>query len=648
MSQLSSASPRWTSLRARLSSLFASWTIQTDKVGALAGLVILWSAFSVLSSTFRQPANLLLIVSQAAPIGIVAIGQTLVLLTGGIDLSVSSIVALTGMVAASLMRFGFGPIPPLNGSLSYLAIGVGLLAGASIGAAQGWLIANRRMPPFIVTLGTMVGIRGLTISFSTGSSINSLPTEFKWISDGHVGPIPVQVLIMLAGFGLAWYVLRSTKFGRYCYAIGGNETAARLSGVKVETIKISVYALSGLLAALAGMILMSYIDAGNYTNGEGFELDSTAAAIIGGTSLSGGVGGVWGTLVGVMIIRIVPDGMVMLNAPSSWRDVVTGAVILLAVLVDVGRTRARKAPPRVALGSPAQSGPYLGEALEQIANIVEKQLGCSNYRLFLVDRETGDLVPQDMTGSGNILDAQVRAAPDRDHIVRQAQETGTSLRIGDISRTGSRRAEPMRSDMRSALALPLRARNRVVGVLEVQSSYPNAFGDEAINLLNDFVEPMAELVEDAWLVESGWLARETRDALRHLWDDLYLGRSSLADWLLTAPHTRMEPTRAARGEALRNQLQSAIEGLRPPPGELHEPSRAGRGRRVLQLTYLEERSVPEITRELHISRRQYFYDLKQAVEALTDTLVQMHQKTAHSAVYEPQAKIPTSALPRSN
>ena len=327
-----------------------------DKIGALAGLLILVLTFSLLSPPFRQPGNLMLIVMDAATVGIVAVGQTVVLLTGGIDLSVGSIVALTGLVAAGLMKYGIGLIPPLSGSLSYVAMGVALALGAAIGAAQGWLISNRRMPPFIVTLGTMVGLKGLALGYSymsaSGSTIYSLPRDFKWISNGYVGPIPVQVLIMVGVYGLAWYMLRSTKFGRYCYAIGSNETAARLSGVNVDRYKTYVYALSGFLAALSGLILVARIDSAIYTNGEGYELSSTAAAIIGGTSLHGGVGGVVGTLIGVLIIKTVPDGMLMLNAPFWWRDVLTGGIILLAVLIDVERQRARKAAANAGVSRP--------------------------------------------------------------------------------------------------------------------------------------------------------------------------------------------------------------------------------------------------------------------------------------------------------
>jgi ribose/xylose/arabinose/galactoside ABC-type transport system permease subunit/putative methionine-R-sulfoxide reductase with GAF domain len=582
--------------------------------------------FSFLSPTFRQPGNLLLIVAQAATIGIVAVGQMVVLLTGGIDLSVSSIVALTGFVAARLMKYGLGPIPPLDGALSYVAIGVGLLVGTAIGGAQGWLIANRRVPPFIVTLGTMVGLRGLTLSFSAGSSINSLPADFKWISDGHIGPVSAQVLIMLTVYALVWYILRKTKFGRYCYAIGGNETAARLSGVNVDRHKIYVYALSGLLAALAGMILIAYIDGSNYTNGEGYELNSIAAAIIGGTSLSGGVGGAWGTLIGVLIIQVVPDGMVMLNAPSWWRDVVTGAVILLAVLIDVERRQARKSAPRANVSYSIRRGHYLNEVLTGLSQAIEQYLGCQHCRVYLVDRETGDLVPQvliEPDNGGNA--AEGRAVPGRDSIVRAAKERGVYVRVPDIARSGDHRVVPIHPDVQSALALPLEVRGRVVAVVEVQSIVPDAFSDEAIELLGSLGDPMAVMLEDAWLLESGWLVRQTRDALRHLWDDLYLGRSALAEWTLSAHDVLLEQTPAARGEVLRKLLLAAIESLCPPQGDTRELSRSGRGHRILQLTYAEERVVDEITRELHISRRQYFYDQKEALEMLADVLVREHQ-----------------------
>lgn len=618
-----------------------------EQSGTLIALIGLTLIFVLLSSNFRQPSNLLLIVTQAAPMALVAIGQTLVMLTGGIDLSVSSVVALTGLAAASLMKYGLGPIPPLDGPWSYVAIAAGLAMGVLIGGAQGWLIANRRMPPFIVTLGTMVGLKGIALSMSAGSSINSLPDNFKWMADGQLGMISAQVLIMLGLYALAWYLLRTTKFGRYCYAIGGNETATRLSGVNVDRYKTAVYALSGLLSALAGMILIAYIDGAVYTNGEGYELNSIAAAIIGGTSLSGGTGGVLGTLIGVLIIQVVPNGMVMLYAPSEWKDIVTGVVILIAVLIDVERRRARQAIPKVTVEYSAAAGPYLAQVLSRLSSSIEEHLGCPYCRVYMVDRETNDLVPQaPSSANDDVIAAGGSAALSRDNIVREARESGVYVLVRELARESERRVAPADSSVQSALAMPLAVRNRVVGVLEVQSQVPDAFRDEAIEMLHDLGKQTALMLEDAWLLESGWLMRQTRDVLRHLWDDLYLGRSALAEWASPPQELPAEHNPAARGESLRNLLVGAMQSLHPVGGDARDPGRTGRGTRILELTYLEDHSVDEISKELHISRRQYFYDLKQALEALTGALVRDRQSKIQPTPAQPRqplAKVASNA-----
>ncbi len=612
-------------LRRRLAGLTSRSNWRLDQIGALVGLLMLLLTFSFLSPTFRQIGNLLLIATMASTIGVVAVGQTLVLVTGGIDLSVSSIVALTGLVAASLMKYGLGPVPPLTGPLSYVAILIGLVIGTAIGAAQGWLIAKRRMPPFIVTLGTMVGLHGLTQAFSYGLPTHSLPDDFKWISDGHLWVMPAPALIMLGIYGGAWYVLRNTKFGRYCYAIGGNETATRLSGVNVDQHKTYVYAISGFLAALAGMILMAYIDGAAPTNGTSYELYSIAAAIIGGVSLGGGVGGVWGTLIGVLIITVIPDGMIMLNAMPWWKDAITGAIILVAVLIDVERRRARQAVPRAEVSSPILTGHYLNEVLTRLTQAVEERLGCAYYRIYLGDRDSGDLVPQSLPGANSVNQiAESRIRPGQGSIVQEAKATGRPVCVADIARRAG--VVPLGSDAQSALALPIIVSKRIVGVIEVQSPVPDAFRDEAVKLLDHLASPMAQMLEDAWLLESGWLVRQTRDALRHLWADLYLGRSALAEWALVTQNVLLvERTPAKQGETLRQLLLATMEELRPPQGDTHDASHSRRGYRILQLTYVEEHVVDEITRELHVSRRQYFYDLKEALEALADALVRNHQ-----------------------
>ena len=599
-------------------------------MGALFGLVLLLLFFSALSPAFRTVDNMLLIATLASTIGVVAVGQTYVLLTGGIDLSVGSVVALTGLVAAAAMKYGLGPIPPLTGPLSYLALGLGLLVGLVIGAAQGWLITYRRMPPFIVTLGTMVGLRGLTLAYYYAMPTHSLPNDFKWISDGHLWIIPAPALIMLALYIVTWYILRNTKFGRYCYAIGGNETAARLAGVSVDRYKVAVYAVSGLLAGVTGMILIAYIDGGASTNGTSYELYSIAAAIIGGVSLGGGVGGIWGTLIGVLIITVIPNGMIMLNALPWWKDVATGAIILLAVLIDVERRRAQRAPLRADVESTSlPTGHYLQEVLARLTRSMDEHIGAAASRIYLVDRATGDLVlqvpprrddgsqpgaPGDPAGGG-------RSVPLPGSIVCNAAETGLPVRVGDLSRrAGSERLHP---DAQSALALPVVLRQRVVGVIEVQSPVPDAFQDEGIALLSHLGDMQAQALEDAWLLESGWLLQHTRDALRHLWDDIYLGRSALAEWALSKQAAVAGQTPARRGEMLREMLQAAIAGQHPQ--ESREAARSWRGHRLLEMAYVDGRSVDEITQELHISRRQYFYDLKQALEALADALVREHQ-----------------------
>jgi ribose transport system permease protein len=596
---------------------------QTDQIGALFGLLVLLVTFSALSPAFRQVGNLLLIATMASTIGIVAVGQTLVLLTGGIDLSVSSVVALSGMIAASLMKYGLGPIPALTGPLSWLAILIGLMVGTLIGAAQGWLIANRRMPPFIVTLGTMVGLHGITQAIAYGWPTHSLPDDFKWISDGYVWIIPAPALIMFAVYLAAWYILRNTKFGRYCYAIGGNETAARLSGVKVDRHKMLVYAACGLLSALAGMILIAYIDGAATTNGGSYELYSIAASIIGGVSLGGGVGGVWGTFIGVLIITVIPNGMIMLNALPWWKDAITGAIILLAVLVDVERRRARQAVSKPEVSSSILSGRYMNEMLTRLAQTVEERVGFAYCRIYLADRDTGELVPQ--TPPHEDPSAAVpewRALTGRGSILQEAKETHRPVYVPDIGRRAG--VVPMGVDSQCAVALPLIQNKRLVGVLEVQSPVPDAFRDEAIGILEEVAAANTPMLEDAWLLESGWLMRQTRDALRHMWDDHYLGRCELGEWAILSGGGAADPAPPNRGEELRHILLTAIDGLQPPAPDSRDFSRLKRGHQILQMTYAEERPVDAIARELHMSRRQYFYDLKGAIETLVDNLVRNH------------------------
>lgn len=310
--------------------------------GPLLVLIALTALLWALAPAFRSPTSIMLIGLEAAAIGVVAAGQTFVILTGGIDLSVEAMVSFAGVVAAILIagsNVAGGQIA--NGWPSWAAILVALAAGASVGALQGLLITGMNINPFIVTLGFRSMLLGVSLVATRGAGINIQKDPFlSFLTDpinvlGLRIPMPF-VLALVVYFG-AWVVLRHTKLGRYTYAIGGNETAARLSGINVGLTKVAIYAISGLLAAFSGILVMGRLVSGAYQNGTNMTLISVAAVVIGGTALSGGVGGIWGTLIGVFIIRVVEAGLVYLNVPSNAKEIVIGFIIVLAVAIDVIR-----------------------------------------------------------------------------------------------------------------------------------------------------------------------------------------------------------------------------------------------------------------------------------------------------------------------
>jgi putative methionine-R-sulfoxide reductase with GAF domain len=332
---------------------------------------------------------------------------------------------------------------------------------------------------------------------------------------------------------------------------------------------------------------------------------------------------VWGTFVGVLIITVIPNGMIMLNALPWWKDAITGAIILLAVLVDVERRRARQAVSKPEVGSSILSGRYLNEMLTRLAQTVEARVGFAYCRIYLADRDTGELVPQTHPCEDpSAAIPERRALTGRGSILQEAKETQRPVYVSDIGRRAG--VVPMGVDSQCAVALPLIQNQRLVGVLEVQSPVPDAFREEAIGILEEVAAVNTPMIEDAWLLESGWLMRQTRDALRHLWDDHYLGRCELCEWAACSGGGSADPNPPIRGEELRHTLLTAIDGLRPPAVDGRDSARTKRGYRILQLTYAEERPVDAIARELHMSRRQYFYDLKGAIEALVDNLVRNH------------------------
>lgn len=313
-----------------------------SETGPLIVLLALVALLWAMAPAFRTPTGIMLIGLEAAAIGIVAAGQTFVILTGGIDLSVEAMVSFAGVLCAILIagsNVAGGQIA--FGMASVWAILITLLAGLGIGLFQGLLITGLNINPFIVTLGFRSMLLGVSLVVTRGAGINiQKDSVLRFLTmNFSVGAVkvPMPLVIALIVYFAAWIVLRNTKLGRYTYAIGGNETATRLSGINVDLYKTLIYGISGLLAALSGILVMGRLQSGAYQNGTNMTLISVAAVVIGGTALSGGVGGIWGTLIGVFIIRVVEAGLVYMSVPSNAKEIVIGAIIVLAVALDVIR-----------------------------------------------------------------------------------------------------------------------------------------------------------------------------------------------------------------------------------------------------------------------------------------------------------------------
>lgn len=304
---------------------FMSTMIQ--KLGPLLGLLILIVIVSILNPSFLEPLNILNLLRQVAINALIAFGMTFVILTGGIDLSVGAILALSSALTAGMIVSGLDPI---------LAIVVGCILGGMMGMVNGFLITKGKMAPFIATLATMTIFRGLTLVYTGGNPITGLGDNylFQLFGRGYFLGIPVPAITMIVTFVLLYIVLHKTPFGRKTYAIGGNEKATLISGIKVTKVKIMIYSLSGLFAALAGAILTSRLNSAQPTAGTSYELDAIAAVVLGGTSLSGGKGRIFGTLIGALIIGTLNNGLNLLGVSSFYQMVVKGIVILIAVLLD--------------------------------------------------------------------------------------------------------------------------------------------------------------------------------------------------------------------------------------------------------------------------------------------------------------------------
>ena len=284
------------------------------------------------SKVFLTVGNVVNVLQQISINAIIAIGMTFVIITAGIDLSVGSVLALSsttmGVVYVSTGRV-------------FLSILACLLVGIICGVINGIIITKGGLPPFISTLGMMNMARGIALTLTAGKTINGFNGTFRWIGTKTItgAGFPVQVLFMLILMAAAFYILRYRKLGRYIYAIGGNEEVTRLTGINVHRYKIIAYAISGLTAAIAGYVLTAKLNAAQPISGDGYELDAIAACVIGGVSQEGGVGSVWGTLIGAIIVGVINNGMTLLNVSSYFQEFVIGLVIVISVLIDVQKNR---------------------------------------------------------------------------------------------------------------------------------------------------------------------------------------------------------------------------------------------------------------------------------------------------------------------
>lgn len=298
-----------------------------NKLGPLLALVVLVIFVTIMNPSFMSPTNLLNLLRQVSTNALIAFGMTFVIITGGIDLSVGSTLALSSALMAGMIASGLNPV---------LAMGVGLLLGALLGACNGVMITKGKMAPFIATLATMTIYRGLTLVYTDGNPITGIGDSFifKYMGRGYLFGVPFPVVVMLLFFGVLYVLLHKMTFGRKTFALGGNEKAAFIAGIKSDRIKIAIYSISGLMAAVAGIIITSRLNSAQPTAGNAYEMDAIASVVLGGTSLSGGRGRLVGTLIGALIIGTLNNGLNLLGVSSFYQQVVKGVVIIIAVLLD--------------------------------------------------------------------------------------------------------------------------------------------------------------------------------------------------------------------------------------------------------------------------------------------------------------------------
>lgn len=297
--------------------------------GVLMVLIGIVAVLSIVTPSFIRPQNIINIIRQMTEIGIMAIGMTMVIVCAEIDLSIGSIYGASAMVAALMIKDGISPVIALVAAIAF---------GAAIGFINGFLSTKAKMPAFIVTLGTMQIFRSIAYAVSGGRSIGAFSKKAteSWVFGigGNIGPIPVQIIIMLALYIITYVIMKKTKFGFDVYATGGNKRAARLAGINTDRSKIICFVVMGVLAAFAGIISIAYLKSVPTTAGSGREMDVIAAVILGGTSMNGGRGSILGAFLGAAIMAVVKNGMVLLSVPAFWQSGFIGIIIIAAVLMD--------------------------------------------------------------------------------------------------------------------------------------------------------------------------------------------------------------------------------------------------------------------------------------------------------------------------
>ena len=314
------------------------------KYGIVLVLIVMVVGLSIIQPAFRSTANIINILNQTSIFGIMAVGLTFVIISGGIDLSVGSVLALSGVIMGALSQVAgaanpiwenFGPVPLV------IALVAALVVGSSCGAINGTLISRTRIPPFIATLGMMTVASGFALIVTGGRPVSNIDPGFN-ILGSRIGNVPVPVIIYLAVIVVCWILLNNTKFGKSIYALGSNRAAAEISGINVKATITKVYMLSGFLAALAAIVFSARTLSAHPGAGTGYELTAIAAATIGGTSHSGGIGTMWGAVVGALILAVMRNGLTLLGIHAHWQGIAEGAIIVVAVIIDMRKNAVRK------------------------------------------------------------------------------------------------------------------------------------------------------------------------------------------------------------------------------------------------------------------------------------------------------------------